>query len=117
VGALLFVATAGCLGVFGAFVGACLRPASFLQFCLAAYVVAWAGLVAVTVTLSIPGWLRRETLAVGVLVLAVTSLVAWIMRGRPPTPPWRQVVRDATNDVRLLRRVRPDQCGANVAPI
>ena len=46
----------------------------------------------------------------------------WLVSRDPATSTgcadaWTTVYSDATNDVRLLRRVRPDQCGANVAPI
>jgi hypothetical protein len=102
VGALLLAVTAACLGSFGAFVAASLRAISFLRFCLAAYVVAWAGLVAVTVTLSILGWLSRETLGLGVLVLAAMGPVVWSSRGWPPTPPLKAAVHEAFDD-RIVR--------------
>jgi hypothetical protein len=97
-GALLLAAAAGGLACWAGLAAAALRIDSPVRFCLAAYVLAWAGLVAVTVVLSIPGWLNRWSLAASIAALVAVGLAVWLRRGRPRParldPEWREFLRD-----------------------
>ncbi len=97
-GAFLLAAAAGGLACWAGLAAAALRIDSPLRFCLAAYLLAWAGLVTVTVALSIPGWLSRWSLAASITALAAVGFAVWLHRGRPRParldPGWREVLRD-----------------------
>ena len=77
---------------------------SALRLCLAAYVIAWAGLVVTVAVLSVPGWLSRAALTVALSSLGAAGLVFWLVRGRPGPPAFGAAARDAFGDpvVRVL---------------
>jgi hypothetical protein len=85
-GLVLLVAGLGALVATGALVACCLQLGSVLELVLAAYVVAWAWLVATVFALSpfelvTQGWFLAA-IAVGLALAAV----AWLRAGRPAAP-------------------------------
>jgi 4-amino-4-deoxy-L-arabinose transferase-like glycosyltransferase len=97
-GGLLLAAAVGCLAAFGWLLAGSLGFASAIARGLAAYVLAWAGLVAATVVLSVPGWLDRWSLAVAVAVLALVAALVRLRRGGRPAAPLGPAAREALAD-------------------
>lgn len=67
-------------------VASCLRLGSAIGFLLAAYIVAWLDLVAVSLALSIGHWLTRSGLVAALLAVSIGAFAAWLRLGRPSPP-------------------------------
>ena len=100
-GAALLIGAIVALGLTGALVAAVLGVRSVVGFALAAWAVAWAEVVAVSLLLSIPGWLRGATLGAAIVVCLAIALLVWLAAGRPrllPPAPTLQLLRAALRD-------------------
>ena len=97
-GALLLAAAVVLLGCVGWYLPAALGIDSPALRVLGAYPIAWAGLVAAAVLLSIPGWLDGGSLVVAIAALAAASFVVARHRspGLAPVPwtAWREALAD-----------------------
>jgi len=82
--ALAFGATA--VAGAGILFAACLRLRSAVGFLLAAYLLASAEIVAVSLLLSIGGWLTRDALLVVVVAVVALAALVWARLGRPRPP-------------------------------
>jgi hypothetical protein len=96
-GALLVAVLAASLGTFGALVATALPFESPARGLLAAYVIAWTGLVVAAFVLSLGHWLSRWWLTAAAVVLA--ALAAGFRRRRGVSTrlwdeAWRDVLRD-----------------------
>ncbi|HET6684408.1 MAG TPA: hypothetical protein VFG75_11985 [Gaiella sp.] len=102
-GAVLVAVLAASLAAFGVLVATALPLESAARGLLAAYVIAWVGLVVAAVGLSVAGSLNRWTLTIAAVLL---SLGAAAFRGRrgPAGRLWDETWPDALRDpiVRLL---------------
>lgn len=85
-GLLLLVAGFGALAATGSLVACCLRLRSPIEFVLAAYLVSWTWLVAVTLALSPARWVTRAGIGGGVGAGLLCALVVWLACGRPRAP-------------------------------
>jgi 4-amino-4-deoxy-L-arabinose transferase-like glycosyltransferase len=100
-GLVLLAAAILSLACLGASTAAMLRLGSFPQFALAAYVTAWAALVAVSAILSVPRWLERGSLTACLVGLAAGAVVLWSRRRHAaPAPELHEALRDPV--VRVL---------------
>ncbi len=93
-GSAALLATAGCLAC-------CLRLASATEFVLAAFLLAFAEVVAVSLLLSPGRWLTQTVLLSAVYAVWLASLLAWWACGLPPPPafaPAAAALRDAVRD-------------------
>jgi hypothetical protein len=103
-GALLLGATVGILLVAGWLVAASLGVEAFLLRCLAAYILAWAGLVTAVAALSVPGWLTRWSLVCAVAVMGAAGIAVAVGRGTRVSASldaaWREALADPA--VRVL---------------
>jgi hypothetical protein len=88
-GLIWILAGIGGLGVAAGLAACCLRLRSPLEFVVAAYILAWAWLVALTLALSPVRLLTHAWLVVGVGVGVVAAVAAWAAAGRPQPPPFR----------------------------
>jgi hypothetical protein len=88
-GLLLVLVGLGLLAVSGVLAAYCLRLRSWVEILLAAYVVAWAWIVAAALLLSPARVLMRGTLLGALLAGAGIALAAWLALGRPQPPPLR----------------------------
>jgi hypothetical protein len=86
VGTVLFLTGAAMLMASAAMLGACLRLPSAAAYLLAAYVVAWAEIVALCGLLSLPHALTRTSLLAGLAVAALGSFAVWRRLGSAPPP-------------------------------
>jgi hypothetical protein len=64
----------------------CLRLAGLVSFVLAAYLLATAEIVVITLALSPRSWLTRGALLGGIAVVFAVAAVAWSFAGRPRPP-------------------------------
>jgi hypothetical protein len=104
-GLVVLLAGFGAVALTGALIAACLRPRSLVEFLLAAYVLAWTWLVAVSLALSLPKLLIRGWLLVALGVGAAVAAAVWFAFDRPPVPGVRSAVvsvRRALRDPVLL---------------
>jgi hypothetical protein len=95
VGLAVLAGGLGLLCAAATLVACCLRLRSPLELVLAAYVLAWAWLVALVLVLSPAQVLTRATLVAGLGMALVGALGAWHVAGRPPPPPLRPALRNA----------------------
>lgn len=97
-GALLLAAAVGSLAVFGWTLATRLGIDAPAFRCLAAYVLAWVGLVGAALALSLPGWLGGRSLALSTALLAAAGLTLVRHTRRGPVtrvdPAWRQTLAD-----------------------
>jgi hypothetical protein len=87
------------IGATAALAASCLRLRSAIGFLLAAYLVASAEIVVVSLALSTVRGLTRAALLVSITGLLAVAVVPWMRAGRP-APPLRNVVRVARNATR-----------------
>ena len=100
-GLLLLAAGLGVLSGTGALVACCLRLRSPLEFVLAAYVVAWAWVVAIALALS-PFELVRRAWLLAVLALGLlASVLLWLRLGRPHPPAFGPGLESVRRALRL----------------
>jgi hypothetical protein len=85
-GLLLLLIGLALLGATGALAAASLRLRSPVAFLLAAYLVAWGWLIAVSFALSPARALTRYTLLGGLVAGLVLAWLVWRARGRPAPP-------------------------------
>lgn len=85
-GLLLLLIGLALLGATGALTASSLRLRSAVEFLLAAYLVAWGWLIAVSFALSPAQALTRYTLLGGLVAGPVLAWVLWTARGRPAPP-------------------------------
>jgi hypothetical protein len=83
-GGILLAAGVGGLAIFGWLAAGTIGVTSAAMRTLSAYVLAWTGLVVVTLLVSAPGELSRWTLTAGVAVLAVAAVSFRLLRGPRP---------------------------------
>jgi hypothetical protein len=104
-GLVVLFAGLGAAAITGGLIAACLRPRALVEFLLAAYVLAWTWLVAISLALSPPELFTRGWLLVALVLGTALAGVVWIARGRPPVPGIRSAVvsvRGALGDAVLL---------------
>jgi 4-amino-4-deoxy-L-arabinose transferase-like glycosyltransferase len=102
-GFLWLAAGLAALGSGAVLVACTLRLRSPLEFVLAAYLVAWGWIVAVTLALSPAALLTRASLSVSLGVGLLGAVLGWHVNGRPPPPSFRLALRE----VRIALR-RPE---------
>jgi hypothetical protein len=98
-GGLLLASAVGCLAIFGWLAAGAIRIASAAVRGLSAYVLAWTGLVVVTLVVSAPSGLSRWSLAAGIALLAAAAVSFRLVRGPRPVahaiaPAWRESLAD-----------------------
>ena len=97
-GTLLLATAVVSLAVFGTLVARLLGLGSLPRSCLASYVLAWAGLATTAAVLSLPAWLSRWSLLLGLALLAILSIGVSLVRAGPPVPSagvaWRETLHD-----------------------
>jgi hypothetical protein len=86
VGLLTLLAGLGALTTLGVLAACCLRLTSPTAFLLAAYVLAWAWVIAVTFALSPLRWLTRGSFLTSLLLGACLAVGVWVAAGRPAPP-------------------------------
>ena len=104
-GLLLLVVGLGLLAATGELAACCLRLRSPVEFVLAAYVIAWAWLVAASLLLSLWQLLTRGSLLAALAAGAGIALAAWLASGRPSPPPFGPslaAARDALRNPAVL---------------
>ena len=110
VGGVLLLGALAAVGATGAFVAALLRVRGGVAFALAAWTIGWSEVVAVSLLLSVPQWLRGATFGAAVVVLLAAACIAWVAGGRPRAP-------SAIEFVRALRSALGDRVVAVVAAV
>jgi hypothetical protein len=104
-GLLLLLVGLGALAATGALAACCLRLRSPVELLLAAYVIAWAWLVAASLLLSLWQLLTRGSLLAALAAGAGIALAAWLASGRPSPPPFGPslaAARDALRNPAVL---------------
>ena len=81
-GALLLVGMVA-VGATGGLVAAVLRVRTVVGFVLAAWTIGSAEVVAASLLLSLPHWLRGATLGAAIVALLTVAAAVWFVRGRP----------------------------------
>jgi hypothetical protein len=99
-GLLLLLAGLGSLAATGTLVACCLRLRSPVAFVLAAYVLAWGWLVAVSLALSPWRVLTRGSLLAGLATGLALALAAWFAVGNPSPPAFRPSLAAARDALR-----------------
>ncbi|MGH3065360.1 MAG: glycosyltransferase family 39 protein, partial [Gaiellaceae bacterium] len=85
-GTLVLVAGTAAVALTGGLVAACLRMRATVSFLLAAYLLASAEIVGVSLLLSTGRRLERDVLVVVIGALLAVALACWIRLGRPAPP-------------------------------
>jgi 4-amino-4-deoxy-L-arabinose transferase-like glycosyltransferase len=103
---LLLIALGMCaLVATGALGACCLHLRSPVAFLLAAYLLAWTWLVALTLALSPARWVTRGSLLAALVIGAALALAGWAATGSPRPPDLRRALRrarDAGRDPAIL---------------
>jgi hypothetical protein len=86
VGTLVLAFGATVVAGAGLLFSACLRLRSGIGFLLAAYLLASAEIVSVSLLLSTGGWLTRDALLAALVVAFVLAALTWVRCGRPRPP-------------------------------
>ena len=97
-GALLLAAGLGLLGCLGWWLSTAVGLASSWLRLLAAYLLAWTGLVVAAVLVSLPGWLDRWSLAAAVGLLTTGVLALRLRRSPARSRATTESVREALAD-------------------
>jgi hypothetical protein len=104
-GLLLIALGMSALAATGALGACCLRLRSPVAFLLAAYLLAWTWLVALTLALSPAHWVTRGSLLAGLVLGAALTLAGWTVTGSPRPPKLRRAfprARDVVRDPAIL---------------
>jgi hypothetical protein len=99
---LSFAIALAALALTGGLAAAALRTRSVVSFCLAAYVIASAVVVALTELLSVVDLVGARGYGAGVGLALSCTAAAWLARGRPRPPHLRVPDRTAFRSHPLL---------------